>query len=270
MLHQILAATVLFSGLILHYETNPTTHQKTAYLVDAPAHKKPRILVPVGDFDSASGLTHTAVRIGGRDFLKFEFPAGMHLVIVAENMAGKLKILSDFDDRVPHLKSILSAPSNEHADLKNGKNHNSHGTVSYANGTLDTTRCFEDAVVFDPHTTAPRCLAEEVRWSIQTTKNWEIREAGDPSNTIVLKAAAEVRIENEAIATGTHQKNYKLMLAKNVTVDDFVRSGKCNQGSCTVITAAEEENAKAHSAHDAPSDASSHAPRVECSNTQWP
>jgi|GEM_PF-5661088 len=274
MAHPIFAATVLFSGLILHYETNSATHQKTAYLVKAPNHVTPRILVPVGDFDSASGLTSTTTN----GVMKFNLPAGKQYVIVPMDTTNKVTVMSDFDNRVPHLPKILSANVNVHADVVAGKNHNSHATISYSDGTLSTQRCFEDAAMFSPHIMTEQCLAEKVKLEITTNKNWEIHEVGNPTNKIVLKPNGIATIENAAPPSSVHtqhQKHYALLLdtSVSVTVDDIILGNKCDQDKCTIIIpkppAVTTRSRKDHGGgHPVP--ALMHEPLVECSNSQWP
>jgi hypothetical protein len=187
-------------------------------------------------------------------------------------------VLPEFDNRVPHLKMILSSTTADvHADVKAGKNHNSHATVSYVNGTLGTQRCFEDAATFPPHIMTPQCLAEKVKLVIATNDNWEIREVGNPSNKIVIAANGTATVENPAppTAIAAHQKHYALLLDSSVTVDDLVLRGKCDQNNCTVTSpqepAAPPAGSRKRRGRGQPAGSPPRFdPRVECSNTQWP
>jgi hypothetical protein len=270
---QILAATVFFSGLIVHVEMNPATHQRTAYLLDDSGgqkeHQTPRLVVTSG-FASASGFTS----LGGG---AFSLKTKKQYVIVPSNLSGGVNEMPEFKNRIPHLSKIISNPSAmPHTDVLGGKNHNSHATVTYVNGTLGTDRCFKNAIKFSPHDTGEQCLGQSVKLTINTNDDWEIHEVGNSSNKIVVHASGEVRIENVAPVSSTnlHQKNYKLLLDRNVTVDDYVRTRTCDEVNCTITSAPQPVAAtrpKRDRGHQHPGPVTEEFnPAVECSNTQWP
>jgi hypothetical protein len=251
--HLLFAATVVFSGLILHYETNPVTHQKTAFLVNAAGHSSAQIVVNSGLVDDKGFIDKTGTRG------TYKLNTHRRYAIVPSQYGGGVNPTADFDAHVPHLSKLLSA-ANAAIDpgAIAGRSQHVHSGISYAKGTLDIQNCYEQVIKFYPHDTGEQCLAESVVLTFDTDQ-WEFREVGNPSNKLVIASNGQVTIYNGAMAPGKHQLYFAKLLdpPDSATVDEYVRQNKkCDTQHCSPT--------------DQAFNAKKHHPEVECSNSQWP
>jgi len=249
-----LAATIVFTGLILHLQTDPLTDARRAVLVDAKPSHIPELVVANSHRVTHSGTwkiiqTGTATRPWRYDLSG----ARVHVVAQAGNLAKSVR----FREFVPHLPALLKGNDDPLPALRDPGAQLAAGTAAYldyATGTLDVPVCYKAAAVYTPPLPGgPRCVAREVDLTLAVNTDWEIQDVDDPSRRIVFKRNAIVQIQNDSTSRGQHQKHYAQLLAGGTEVLDVTDSDLECTPQCTLRMILPTRG-----------------PSVECSNNQWP
>lgn len=269
MLHvSVLAATatVIFSGLIVHHETDKIYSTRRAVILEDKDHK-PRLLIKDADRVGDSGGWR--VNSTGSTNIKWDYDLSDRNVQIIGPTGGVM--LSDaFKLHVPSLPEILKPNVTDDLldDVKNanlGLGKPAMAYVGYTGGTLDVKTCFPEEINFDPPVKVkfngkekdPRCLAKEVVLSGTVGGNWRIEDADNSSMYIEIKPDAIIEITNQSMVSAAHQKMYSNVLKKKTTIRDIKRTGQCCKDACDPNIACSQLPPQAGAT-------------VECTNSQWP
>jgi hypothetical protein len=252
---QLLAATIVFTGLILHFQTDTVTNAKRAVIVDAKPSHQPRLFVSDRQRVSDSG-NWTIVQMGrsGPNARPWVYDlSNTRLKVVGAS--GAVTESTRFQDFVPRLPEVLNGTDALLPDVRSGAaNVAIAAYLEYSGGLLDVPICYKAAALYSPPLPGgPRCVAREVDFTPAVNTNWEIQDVDDPTHKIVFASNALVQIKNDSTTRGQHQKHYGHLLAGGTTVRDVTDSDLECTPQCTLIGILP-----------------SRGPSVECSNNQWP
>jgi hypothetical protein len=257
----ILAVSVTFSGLILHYETDSVARTRRAVLI---SHSQPVLLIldtdRVRDLGTWKGTLNNGV--WGYDLRKKR--------VAITPLTGGVTTTSNFQNRVPRLPEMVGM--NQTANLEDevvrgaALHRDTDTYIEYAGGTLDIGHCHMDEITFDPPVNGdPRCLASTVSLT-QSSGEWAIVERDNPANGVVIRSSGAAVVFNRVPGRG-HYKQYARILKKQgngspTTIRDMKFTGSMCVLSCTPQVMVKPPVI--------PLPIRILGPTVECSSTQWP
>lgn len=252
---QVLAATIVFTGLILHFQTDTVTNAKRAVIVDAKPSHLPRLFVSDQQRVSVSG-DWNVVQTGrsGRNARPWVYDlSNIRLRVVGAS--GTVTESMRFRDFVPRLPEMLTGADALLADVRSGDaNVAATAYLDYSGGLLDVPICYKAAALYAPPlANGPRCVAREVDFTPTVSTDWEIQDIDDPSRKIVFASNAVVQIKNDSRTRGQHQRHYGQLLVAGTAVRDVTDSDLECTPECVLIGILPKRG-----------------PSVECSNNQWP
>lgn len=249
----IIAATIVFTGLILHVQTDNASNAKRAVFADARPSHRPVLIVQDSRRDGEHSGNWTFEQLGSRR--RYDL-SGMRLRVVGPN--GIVKETDQFKNYVVRLPTVLTggdalaSPVREDAPPPPMV---AATYLDYSGGTLDVPVCYRSAAHYVGVAGGPRCVAREVHFATDHAGTWEIQDADDPSRKIRFKENAIVQIQNETFppTRGQHQKHYSQLLNQRTPVADLIESDLMCTPQCELIGIAASRGAS-----------------VECTNNQWP
>jgi len=249
----VLAAAIWFTGIILHLETDSTTHARIAYLVDATNHHaaKHDPKLDIAATDHTVQGTWAKYPDGTYDL------RGLELELKATTATSAGVNVTSFSDRVRSLKNDLSSADDLWDELYKKKLKGATASIEYTSGDLSAPRCYRwDAVIMNG---AEVCLARWVALDLHDSKTWTIVDKNNSTKIITLKPAARARVWNSSGQSGDHSDLYRKLLRKNTPPNKLAHTGKCCViDGCVLDTSGAECKPPGSGA------------TVECSNTQWP
>jgi len=259
----LVAATVAFSGLILHYEYDQVAHYRRAVLVKTAGHK-PTLIITGTKTQPHTNTFWVKWKLQKQthsDVWKYDL-SGMRLILEGDSSGVKRSAL--FKHNVPSLPEFIAGNASDAVHDEIGKGDKLHGNTAafldYKEGELDVSFCHSMEIEFDPAKpkTDRRCIASKVVLELETDKI-VILDAKNPKRRIdvALNHGVEIEFSNydPNSPRGKHFKHYRDLLKNGSTLEPILETGRfCYTTSC-----------KEGAPEPGPAGAS-----VECSNTQWP
>ena len=276
----ILAATVTFAGIVMHYDVQPSPREKRAvivYMKDLKHDPVLKVSSSVAKYYKGNGPAWK-VKTDSTGNYVFDL-TGERLKIVGARDGVALS--GDYNKRVMKIKEIVdgtAADEEVYEEIKNGNAHVKDKTtafIDYAGGTLSAPDCFLHPIEFIPKTSDdPRCLARRVvlkftpKDSGGTAMNtWEIQDVDDSTRTIIITDKnAQVDVENAARQSGFHYLHYDRVLKKGTPLRNMTYfNGRCSNTCEVVPTPFGVKAVKRPKYPKKPK-----GPTVECSNSNYP